>query len=73
MDSPIGKWLTHKKLTEGRLALFAGIDRSEVCRTVSGQRRIPLKLRDYLRKNAPEVLRAHEQWLDELIRGGAAA
>lgn len=63
MDSPIRTWLKQNGIKQGQFALMTGVDRSDVCRVLSGQRQLPRKMKAFLNEHAPDVLKAHEAYL----------
>ena len=67
MKSPLREWIDEQGLLQGRFALIAGVDRTDVCRVSRGQGRMPRKLRQYLEQHAPEVLAAQDEWLESLV------
>lgn len=57
MDSPLGRWLAEKNLTQADLACAAGISRSSINYVARGTVRLSGALRTYLEKKAPELVR----------------
>lgn len=67
MNSPLGRWLQEQEMPQGRLAVRADVDRTDVCRVVNGQQRMPRKLRAYLLEVAPRVVEEQEAWLRDEV------
>jgi|GEM_PF-3795158 len=72
MASPLAVWLRQQKLRQAELAALANVDRTDVCRMASGQVAGNRKLRAFLAKVAPDVLRQQDEyrreWMERIRR-----